>query len=74
MSWTWWPVCRGLHFLNKTGGALLGLLKGCLILFLCAGVVRYLGNILPEEMVGAEPSGPHLFTVDPLSLLFSLGT
>ncbi len=64
----------GLHFLNKTGGALLGLLKGCLILFLCAGVVRYLGNILPEEMVEQSHLARIFFTVDPLSLLFSLGT
>ena len=52
----------------------LGLLKGCLILFLCAGVVRYLGNILPEEMVEQSHLARIFFTVDPLSLLFSLGT
>lgn len=61
----------GLHFLNKTGGALLGLFKGSLILFLCAGVVRYFGNIIPESTVEQSHLAQFFFTVDPLALLLS---
>lgn len=60
----------GLSALNKTGGALLGLLKGCAILFLCAWVLRYLGNIIPESFV-QETKLLHFFmTTNPIALLF----
>ena len=41
----------GLRFLNRTGGAILGLLKAGILLFVAAWLVQYLGNWIPEEMV-----------------------
>lgn len=41
----------GLNTLNRTGGALFGLIKCCILLFLCAWVLRYSGNLIPEETV-----------------------
>lgn len=58
----------GLSFLNKTGGALLGLLKGCAILFLCAWVLRYLGNIIPEEAVEETRLLRFFMTANPVAL------
>lgn len=59
----------GLHALNKTGGALLGLLKGCAILFLCAWVLRYLGNVIPEETVGKTHLLKFFMTTNPVALI-----
>ena len=59
----------GIHFLNKTGGALLGLLKGCAILFLCAWVLRYLGKIIPEETVDQTHLLKSFMTTNPLALV-----
>ncbi len=59
----------GLHALNKTGGALLGLAKGCIILFLCAWVLRYLGNIIPEEVVSQTRLLQFFMTTNPVTLL-----
>ena len=58
----------GLHFLNKTGGALLGLVKGCAILFLCAWVLRFLGMLIPEETVEQTRLLKFFMTANPLSL------
>lgn len=41
----------GLHALNKTGGAILGLLKACILLFVAAWLIQYLGCLIPEETV-----------------------
>ena len=59
----------GLHFLNKTGGALLGLVKGCAILFLCAWVIRYLGHIIPEETVEQTTLLKFFLTTNPVALI-----
>jgi len=40
-----------LHFLNKTGGFVLGLCKGALFLFVLAWVLRYLGDVIPDDTV-----------------------
>ncbi len=40
-----------LHFLNKTGGAIFGLLQACILLFVAAWLAQYLGNWIPEETV-----------------------
>lgn len=57
----------GIHFLNKTGGALLGLMKGCAILFLCAWVLRYLGKVIPEETVAQTHLLQFFLTANPWS-------
>ena len=59
----------GLHFLNKTGGALLGLVKGCAILFLCAWVIRYLGHIIPEDTVEQTTLLKFFLTTNPVALI-----
>ena len=59
----------GLHFLNKTGGALLGLVKGCAILFLCAWVIHYLGHIIPEETVEQTHPSKFFLTTNPVALI-----
>ena len=59
----------GLHALNKTGGALLGLLKGCAILFLCAWVLRYLGHVIPEETVSETRLLKFFLTTNPVALV-----
>lgn len=59
----------GLHFLNKTGGALLGLVKGCAILFLCAWVLRYLGKVIPEETVEQTHLLKFFMTTNPVALV-----
>lgn len=59
----------GLHALNKTGGALLGLLKGCAILFLCAWVLRYLGSVIPEETVQKTRLLHFFMTTNPVALV-----
>ena len=38
----------GLHFLNKTGGALFGLVQGCIILFVAAWLLQFFGQMLPR--------------------------
>ncbi|WP_294473874.1 CvpA family protein [uncultured Intestinimonas sp.] len=60
----------GLHTLNRTGGAILGLLKGCAVLFLCAWVLRYLGSVIPEETVEQTHLLKFFLNTNPLTLIF----
>ena len=41
----------GLHFLNRTGGAVFGLIQGALILFVAAWILQYSGSVIPEALV-----------------------
>lgn len=41
----------GLNLLNTWGGAALGLVRGCLILFVFAWAMQYFGTIISEEIV-----------------------
>ncbi len=41
----------GLNLLNTWGGAVLGLVRGCLILFVFAWAMQYFGTIIAEEVV-----------------------
>lgn len=59
----------GLHALNRTGGALLGLVKGCAILFLCAWVLRYLGSVIPEETVEQTYLLKFFLNTNPVTLI-----
>lgn len=59
----------GVHFLNKTAGALVGLVKAALILFLAAWVLQLLGNVVPEETVQQTFLLRFFMEHTPLSLL-----
>ncbi|MBP1736735.1 MAG: hypothetical protein H6Q60_616 [Oscillospiraceae bacterium] len=66
----------GLHFFNKLLGGVFGGLKGVVLLFAVAWVLRYLWNVIPEDAIENAPLLHLLMTVDPLSLAssFSLPT
>ena len=59
----------GLHFLNKTGGALFGLGQGCIILFVAAGLLQFFGQMLPRELVEQTVLLKFFMTTTPYSLL-----
>lgn len=59
----------GLHFLNKTGGAVIGFAKAILVLFLAAWLLQFLGNIVPEETVAQTRLLRFFMTTNPLSLI-----
>lgn len=59
----------GLHFLNKTLGGLFGLVQACLLLFVLAWLLPYLGNIIPEDMVAKTHLLHFFLTTNPISLL-----
>ncbi len=57
----------GLHFLNRTGGALLGLLKGGILIFVIIWVLRYLGIALPGQLAERTYVFRWFYTTDLLS-------
>lgn len=59
----------GLNFLNKTGGAVLGFVKGCLILFVAVWALRLTGTILPEETVRQSYLLPFFLSSNPIAYL-----
>ena len=59
----------GLHFLNKTGGAAIGLAKGLIVLLLAAWVLQSLGHVIPEETVKQTTLLRFLVDHNPLSAL-----
>ena len=59
----------GLHFLNKTGGALFGLVQGCIILFVAAWLLQFFGHMLPRELVEQTVLLKFFMTTTPFSLL-----
>lgn len=62
----------GLNFLNKTGGAAMGLIKGVLILFLAAWLIQYSGKLIPEETVQQTHLLKFFMTTNPMTLLQEL--
>ncbi len=58
-----------LHFLNKTLGGAFGLLQGCLILFIAAWAIQFMGNLIPAETVEQTTLLKFFMTTNPLSLL-----
>ena len=62
----------GLNFLNKTGGAAMGLLKGVVILFLAAWLIQYSGKLIPEETVQQTHLLKFFMTTNPMTLLQGL--
>lgn len=62
----------GLNFLNKTGGAAMGLIKGVIILFLAAWIIQYSGKLIPEETVQQTHLLKFFMTTNPMTLLQGL--
>lgn len=61
-----------IHTLNGAGGALLGVIKGCAILFLAAWVVQFLGQVFPQEMVEKTYLLNFFLHTNPLELLMGV--
>ncbi|MCI2106002.1 MAG: CvpA family protein [Intestinimonas sp.] len=61
----------GLHALNRFGGALLGLVRACIFLFLAAWLMRYFGNIIPEKTVQQTTLLRFFLTTNPVSLILN---
>lgn len=59
----------GVRLLNKTGGAALGLIKGCILLFIAAWILRFLGNLIPENAVQQTYLLRFFMTTNPVALL-----
>ena len=53
------------------GGAA-GLLQGCIILFIAAWVIQFMGNLIPAETVEHTVLLKFFMTTNPMSLLFGL--
>ena len=62
----------GLHFLNKTGGAAIGLVKALLVLFLATWLLQSLGHFVPEEPVAQTTLLRALVEHNPLAALTDL--
>ena len=62
----------GLNFLNQTGGAAMGLVKGVLVLFLAAWLIQYSGKLIPEETVQQTHLLKFFMTTNPMTLLQGL--
>ncbi|NCB62748.1 MAG: CvpA family protein [Clostridia bacterium] len=62
----------GLSTLNHLGGALFGLVKCCIFLFLCAWVLRYSGTLIPEETVEKTYLLKFFLTTNPVTLLLGV--
>ena len=62
----------GLHFLNKSLGALFGLLKACIILFIAVWLLQFFGGILPREAAEHTYLLRFFMSADPAALLSGL--
>lgn len=62
----------GLHFLNKTLGALFGLVQACIILFIAAWLLQFFGWVLPREAVEQTYLLKFFMSANPFALLNNL--
>lgn len=62
----------GLNSLNRTAGALVGVVKGCIFLFVGAWFLRAMGDFIPLEAVEQTTLLRFFMTASPLSLLTKL--
>ena len=62
----------GLHLLNKTGGALFGLVQACILLFVAAWLLQFFGRALPENLVEQTHLLKFFMTTNPFTLLGGL--
>lgn len=58
-----------LHFFNKSLGAVFGLLQGCIILFVAAWAIQFIGGIIPPETVEQTVLLKFFMTTNPMALL-----
>lgn len=58
-----------INFLNRTLGGLAGLVKGCLLLFLAAWVLRLTDDIIPRQAVEQTVLLRFFFHTNPLDLI-----
>lgn len=61
-----------LHFLNKSLGAVFGLLQGCIILFVAAWVIQFMGGLIPPETVEQTVLLKFFMTTNPMTLILGL--
>ena len=62
----------GLHFLNKTGGAIFGLVQACVFLWVVLWLLQFWGDLLPRDAAEQTRLLGFFMTHDPLSLLAGL--
>lgn len=58
-----------LNTVNKLGGAAIGLVKGCIILFVLAWLLRVSGTLIPEETVAQTTLLKFFLTTNPVKLI-----
>jgi uncharacterized membrane protein required for colicin V production len=59
----------GLHFLNKTLGALFGLVQCCILLFVIAWFLQFFGKVIPAQAVNQTYLLKFFMTTNPFALL-----
>lgn len=62
----------GLHFLNKAGGALFGLVQACIILWVALWALQFWGDVLPADAAERTRLLGFFMTHTPLSLVTEL--
>ena len=62
----------GLHFLNKTGGALFGLIQACILLWIALWLLQFWGDVLPRDAAEHTRLLGFFLTHSPLSLAAEL--
>lgn len=62
----------GLHFLNKTGGALFGLVQACVLLWIALWALQFWGGVLPADAAQRTHLLAFFMEYDPISLLTGL--
>lgn len=59
----------GLHFLNKSLGALFGVIQGVILLFIAAWLLQFFGGILPQDAVEKTYLLKFFMSANPFALL-----
>ena len=62
----------GLHFLNKTGGALFGLIQACILLWIALWLLQFWGDVLPAGAAEHTRLLAFFLTHSPRSLVAEL--
>lgn len=62
----------GIHLMNAALGGVLGLLQGCLILFVLVWAAQFFGSGVPESLLQETTVFRHFAALNPLSLVFGL--
>ncbi|MEG2679255.1 MAG: CvpA family protein, partial [Oscillospiraceae bacterium] len=59
----------GLNMLNKTAGLMVGLIKGAVVLFVGAWVLRHLDGFVPPELTAQTTLFRFFMTMNPMTLI-----